>query len=123
MAIHPAYPGLEVEILVDGAALPEYVDSEVVDDEETVTRYVEASSGAAFAVRCSLPKTLFTAHSVLLAIDIDGVVVRSTTYEQSIFGQSGHTEIFFTSSAIIDGVSMGQQFHFTEIKPSKYFPF
>jgi hypothetical protein len=55
MAIPKESPKIQVEILVDGVALPEYNDS---DQEQApigpITRYVEARWGADFAIRYRL---------------------------------------------------------------------
>jgi hypothetical protein len=56
MAIHDDYPGLTVEILVDGKPLAEYKDDEEEEVPKTTSRYGECRSGAEFAIR-----TTFTA--------------------------------------------------------------
>jgi hypothetical protein len=49
MAILDAVPALEFQILVDGQPLPEYENEEEPQDEDTVTKYIEAQSGKEFA--------------------------------------------------------------------------
>ncbi|KAI4629252.1 uncharacterized protein J4E87_003514 [Alternaria ethzedia] len=46
MAIHADYPGLTVEIYVDGKPLEEYENEEEEDVPKTTTRYVECRSAA-----------------------------------------------------------------------------
>jgi hypothetical protein len=50
MAIVKSHPGLEAQILVNGQALHEYEKEEEPEDDDTVTRYVEAQSGTEFAI-------------------------------------------------------------------------
>ena len=55
MAVHPFLPGLSVEIIVNNALLPEYDDdSDTPASPTTVTKYVEATSGAHFAIKIKL---------------------------------------------------------------------
>jgi hypothetical protein len=71
MAITKETPKIQVEILVDGVALPEYNDS---DQEQAtigpITRYVEARWGADFAIRYRL----YDEHpdSVKIKVSLDG---------------------------------------------------
>lgn len=61
MTVLPGYPGLVVEILVDGAPLQEYDNDEDDDGSEspgTITKYIEASSGATFTIRYTIPEML-----------------------------------------------------------------
>lgn len=50
MAIIPGVPGLDVEIKVDDVPLVEYIDEDIEDDANTVTRYIRATSGGKFTV-------------------------------------------------------------------------
>jgi hypothetical protein len=50
MAVHHDYPGLTVEILVDGKPLEEYENTDEEEQPKTITRYVECRSGAEFAI-------------------------------------------------------------------------
>jgi hypothetical protein len=50
MAIHTDYPGLKVEIVVNGQPLPEHDPETNTADSNVVTKYVEAESGAEFSV-------------------------------------------------------------------------
>lgn len=71
MAITDTSPPVEVEILVNDVALQEYNDDD--DDSvsaHTVVKYIEAVSGAEFAVRYRLdPKP---SHDVSVDISLDG---------------------------------------------------
>ncbi|KXT00142.1 hypothetical protein AC578_3286 [Pseudocercospora eumusae] len=78
MAITKALPGVVVSVLVNGAALQEYADSEVEDDARTVTRYVEATSGQTFAISCETPSNFeFAGNCISYNIHMDGKRVDS----------------------------------------------
>ncbi|KAF2766413.1 hypothetical protein EJ03DRAFT_377022 [Teratosphaeria nubilosa] len=51
MAISPGMPGVEVTVVVDGAPLKEHVDAELEEEDRTVTRYIEATSGKKFEIQ------------------------------------------------------------------------
>jgi hypothetical protein len=51
MAVTKAYPRIKAKILVNEVALQEYEDDEVPATDGAVTKYVEAITGADFAVR------------------------------------------------------------------------
>ncbi|KAI4696340.1 uncharacterized protein J4E88_000515 [Alternaria novae-zelandiae] len=74
MAIHTDYPGLTVEIYVDGKPLEEYEDSEEEDVPKTTTRYVECRSGAEFAIHTNF-KAPFTPMDTDLCVRLDGVIM------------------------------------------------
>ena len=57
MAIHPDYPGLKAEVVVDGEPLKEY-DDDGVPQPKTLTKYVEVCSDAHFGVRYTIPQGL-----------------------------------------------------------------
>ena len=80
MAIHPDHPELKVEIVVDDEALKEYARDEDEQDWKNITKYVQASSGAFFAVRYTIPKALFAEHGVRAVVGVDGVEMRRNPY-------------------------------------------
>jgi hypothetical protein len=51
MAMLHICPGFEVQILVNGQVLPEYEKEKEPEDDDTVTKYVEAQSGKEFAIK------------------------------------------------------------------------
>lgn len=120
MAVHPNHPELNVEIIVDEEALQEYANDEGEQDARDVTRYVQASSGACFAVRYAIPAELFAQHGVRAVIEIDGVEVRKSPYGNSrLRRELGHTVTCDATAARVNGVDMGQKFRFAEIKPGE----
>lgn len=56
MAILDSLPGVEITVVVDGEDLHEYQDTDMEDEENTVTKYVEAVTGANFAIKIMVPK-------------------------------------------------------------------
>lgn len=119
MAVHPDYPELEVEVVVNDEALLEYNGDEEEENPE-VTRYVEASSGASFAVRYTIPSALFTEHSVRAAIEIDCIKMRRSPYNNKRPRPKGVMVTHDTSAVRVNGVDMGQKSQFSEMQLSKY---
>lgn len=75
MAIHPNVPGLTVSIHVGGQDLPEYDGDDLQDtSSNTVTKYVEAVSGAKFAVsfRCDNNVFAFVDRAMVVDVHCDG---------------------------------------------------
>ncbi|KAL2032885.1 hypothetical protein VTO58DRAFT_106057 [Aureobasidium pullulans] len=56
MAILDSLPGVEITVVVDGEDLHEYQDADMEDEENTVTKYVEAVTGANFTIKIMVPK-------------------------------------------------------------------
>jgi hypothetical protein len=73
MVTNPKYPGLEVAITVDNQPLREYDDDNHEDPtSNTITKYVEAKTGASFAVTVNFKPSFSAAHGVLIRISVDG---------------------------------------------------
>lgn len=71
MAITKAHPSIKVEVISQGAPLREYDDDEGETSSATVTKYIEAQSGADFAVHFELQRP-FPVHPVKLKLYLDG---------------------------------------------------
>jgi hypothetical protein len=119
MAVHPNYPELEVKVVVKGEALHEYNGDEEEESPE-VTRYVEVSSGASFAIRYTIPSALFAEHSVRAVIEIDGAQMRRSPYSNKRPRPEGVTVTHDTSAARVNGIDMGQNFQFLEMRLSRF---
>ena len=65
---------MEVEVLVGGAALHEYEDNEMDnEDPNLVVRYIEANSGAPFSIKNYVPGSYeLTSDAVSFHIVLDG---------------------------------------------------
>ncbi|KAF2480192.1 hypothetical protein BDY17DRAFT_33815 [Neohortaea acidophila] len=73
MAISDDIPGVDVAIVVNGKPLQEHKDSILVEEERTVTRYIEAVSGQSFEVRMTTNRqTRFKGDSLAFTIFMDG---------------------------------------------------
>jgi hypothetical protein len=120
MAIHPDYPGLVADVVVNGRALDEHRDDES-PDPNTTSVYIEAKAGEYFAVRYTLPSTQFTTYSIKASVRLDGTHVRANVYDRNIYS-AGITQLFGTSSAYVGGRNMGQRFRFTALTTCKSFP-
>lgn len=57
MAVLDNYPGLKVEVLVNGLPLQEYFDEDQEATPTTASNYVEATSGKVCCA-CNLPATV-----------------------------------------------------------------
>ena len=85
MAILPAFPGLTVEILVNGVPLQEYDDEdEELESPNTIAEYIEARSGTQFSVRCISSQRLPVPDSTM-QIFLDGTQVTSTLHRKDEF--------------------------------------
>lgn len=58
MGVHSAYPGLTVEVHVNGKPVQEYEREGIASEECTVTRYIEATTAAKFQVVIHIPAGL-----------------------------------------------------------------
>ncbi|KAI6867216.1 hypothetical protein KC338_g3268 [Hortaea werneckii] len=75
MAIHPKVPGLTVSIDVAGQLLPEYDGGDAQEvANNTVTKYIEAVSGAEFAITFRFDNNLFpfANHAIAASVFCDG---------------------------------------------------
>jgi len=76
MAVHADYPGLTVEIYVDGRPLKEYQHEEEEDTPKVATRYVECRSGAEFSIKTKF-KAPFKPMDTSIVAYLDGTRVHS----------------------------------------------
>jgi hypothetical protein len=88
MAVHPEYPGLTVQILVNGEPLPEYEDEDATDNPKVVTKYIEAQAGTDFEIERVYPDGLSGSDDVRTRCYINDQEVRSFV-NTSISRQSG----------------------------------
>ena len=115
MAVLPFCPGLAVEIFVNGAPLPEYDDnSDTSASPTTVTKYVEATSGANFAIKVSFTEGYpFPKGDVEARISLDGRVIHKGMNCEDRFY---HTRLYQGRSIQIGGHPKIQKFCFAELE-------
>ena len=86
------YKGIEVTVQVAGVDLKEYEDEDEssYEDPKTVSKYIEAVSGAKFAVKVRVPKTYkMKGNAVSFHISADGVRGDHRACDMSSLGQAG----------------------------------
>jgi len=91
MAIHADYPGLTVEIYVDGKPLEEYEHEEEQEKTKTTTRYIECQSGAKFEIRTKF-RPPFAPRDLSIRVHLDGVKVCSMLAEKTKILQGSYTQ-------------------------------
>lgn len=91
MAIHADYPGLTVEIYVNGKPLEEYKDPEEEDAPTTTTRYVECRSGVEFAIKTNFTSP-FEPMDMSLRAYLDGSKVDGTVVDKYRLLNKVHTQ-------------------------------
>ena len=116
MVIPPFCPGANVEIIVDGQPLPEYDDkSEAPSPPNTITKYIEAQTGALFAVRVR-----FTDDFAFPIGDIEAEVMldqqlsdRTLIFAENMFGEG--VTIAGRAVALSPWTNATQNFRFTSL--------
>jgi hypothetical protein len=72
MTVLDNVPGLEVTVQVNGSSLQEYNDDDSEPAPKSVTKYIEAISGAQFRVQYEFKESFRTKNGILTDIYIDG---------------------------------------------------
>ncbi|KAH0364053.1 hypothetical protein KCU65_g6976, partial [Aureobasidium melanogenum] len=73
MAVLDGLPGVEVTVVVDGDDLHEHQDTDLQDEEDTITKYIEAVDGANFAVKIKVSKdATFKGDQLSFKVLVDG---------------------------------------------------
>lgn len=92
MAVLNSCPGLEVKVVSNESALPEYADSQATDPHNTVTTYVEVNSDGAFQVHFQFTDGYSCRYGVRVELRLDGHKVDSCLYRRSqLKKDTGHT--------------------------------
>lgn len=122
MAIHPKYPGLSAEVIVDGNPLTEYPcdDNEVEEQPNTFTQYVQVASDVNFSVRYTIPKGLYGAHGVRSNIKIDGKSVSSHNHNQAQIARRDVTKWVNTVCGTVDGFDYKYKLRFSKLDIGQY---
>lgn len=76
MAVTNGLASMKIEIIANGVAVVEHIDPDVVEDERTVARYIEAATGQEFYIQIELlPEFEFKGECAGFYISIDRVLV------------------------------------------------
>jgi hypothetical protein len=120
MAITRAFPGIQVEVLVEGEPLKEYDDEDEEVTTDKVTKFIEAKSGSEFKIRWTFTPP-FPGDSVCFYIYMDGTYVCGAYAQQPDF--LGPT--YINSVSGIDSSKGQNWFHekfcFSEITIGNYY--
>jgi hypothetical protein len=120
MVILPGCPGVHVQIVVNDRALHEYDDvSDTPPSPGTVTKYVEAISGAEFATHLVFTRGyLYPVGVVEKLIYLDGKVVENYIVEPAPFF---HQDQHFVDGrcAQVGPAAVLQKFRFTQLSIGK----
>jgi hypothetical protein len=79
MAILRDVSGVKVEVFVGGTPIPEFNDG-MQDSPKISTKWVEAVTGANFAVKMSFTERYRSRHGVRAQVSLDGKVMCSSIY-------------------------------------------
>ncbi|KAK0650602.1 hypothetical protein DIS24_g6713 [Lasiodiplodia hormozganensis] len=99
MAILPDIPGLKVEVKVNREPLEEFRNEDEPDTSNTVTRYVEATSGANFTVQITYDEALdpkYKDWDISSALFLDGQRADKCTTRREKWRHDGQTTVTFT---------------------------
>lgn len=119
MAIHPDFPGLKVEIVVQKKALQEHDDLDVCVDPMTTTRYLEAPSGAAFGMQYTFLEYFPVDRAVSMSMFVDGMRMQVLTSRAEKL-RAVTTRLAHEHKTVLDGVWGAQKMHFSDLNTSKY---
>ena len=110
---------IKVAIVVNGQELREYDDEDAGDDDQnSVSKYVEATSGAEFQIATSAPMWYeFASDAVVMTIYVDGVCVEQGLFRKEKVGWSGAWNRSFAGPSSFDGDGWKlKPFKFIDIK-------
>jgi hypothetical protein len=94
MAILEGLPSVKVSILCDGRPLHEYVDPDLEDQRNTVTRYIEAKDDVEFAIEYSVgPETKKIGEGIAFSPNVDGNPVSGIAVRKYEFENGTWTKI------------------------------
>ena len=90
MAVHPEHPGLEVRFYIKGFRAKEYDDDKPALPN-TVTKYVEAISGARFKIKHTFTNPFPSIYGIKKVYYLDGKLVDSSVSLPSNLFIKAHT--------------------------------
>ncbi|KAK5127456.1 hypothetical protein LTR85_006795 [Meristemomyces frigidus] len=93
MAVHDELPGVQITIIADGQPLHEYQDTDIDEDDKTVTRYIKADSDQEFKIKVELGKnTVFKGDCLSFQVFVDGTQVDDLLPSKSQALEGGLTQ-------------------------------
>jgi hypothetical protein len=125
MAVLDELPGLEAQIIFNRTPVKEYDDDEEGVVDKTVTKYIEAESGAEFGVRLHFHSmfNVSARHSVLVEVYLDGkygnsivlrkekqLAVRDTVWYDILSATEVEAGRYFERSFCFSKLNTGQQY-------------
>jgi hypothetical protein len=72
MAVLTGVPGLEVQVIVNGAPLQEHINPDEETSLNKVVRYIECASGAEFSVRYNFDHAFVQYYGIFVLVRVDG---------------------------------------------------
>jgi hypothetical protein len=118
MAVLDSVPGLKAEVVVAGASVQEYVDKDEEVPPNTVLKYIEAVSGAEFAVQYTLKPSFKMKHDLEVRLSLDGKRVTGRV----LYRTDDRSKPLVISDAYdrIDDGYFTKKFCFTDLTTGKY---
>jgi hypothetical protein len=111
-------PGVQVTVECRGDSLPEYDNDEEEAHNNSLTKYIEAKSGAEFTIRLQLHPP-YPVHAIYLKLSLDGKYVANRIVDESAYAKakSGLRRDFGSvTSKIAEGQCIKQKFCFSELQ-------
>lgn len=121
------WPGLDVNLVIDGVAMQEHEDQEAENEHpfsnhKTVTRYVQAVSGANFSVDLHMQQHFpYKHHDIAVRLLLDGAVAKQPIIEKGRL-QSRFTHKFKGIEKLINGQWQLNRFAFADLRTCKSTP-
>jgi hypothetical protein len=114
MAVTKAYPRIKVGVQVDEVVVQEHEDDDEKSTDDTVTKYVEAKSGADFALSFQVTPP-WPKQSILFQIHLDGKYARGTFAQQRDWIGTSCKFIIGGSASSKNGQWYQQNFCFSDL--------
>lgn len=119
MAVHPEFPGLSAEVVVNGEPLKEYDDDDhsSAGNWNNIAKYVEVNNEALFGVRYTIPHGFSEEFGVKTNLTIDGKHVRSYTHNQYqvVHSKRDIVKCLDECYSTVDGIKYTQKFRFSQL--------
>ncbi|KAJ8111165.1 hypothetical protein OPT61_g6169 [Boeremia exigua] len=115
MAVLPSRPGIKMSIVCDGAALQEYDDNDEEPQPNSVSKYIEAISGAEFAIRGELTPP-WQPSTVLLYYYLDQKQVSGRFLKQVNYRVPSWTALEEGPITVVDGQSFLHKYAFAALR-------